>query len=323
MSFYSGKKVIVTGAAGVLGQNIVRRLLDLGAYVYGTVFERRYIAIISDHLSILKVDHTDYKGTLDFFKSVNADIVINAAAVIKGAKGQQSGQMQLVRDNATMGVNIISAAVETKVKRFGFVGSSTMYPPLPFVTEEQGFLEDPWKGYLGVGNMKRFLEKVCMQFHAQSETHFAIARTTALYGPYDDFNLETCHVIPALVHKMCIRQDPLEVWGDGSEIRNFIYIEDFVDGLLRMIEHKADADPVNITNSERSTVRDIIEYGTHYLDYYTPEVSYDRSKPTMIPTRLVSTAKALLELNWSAQTPLRQGIEKTMQWYIQNYLADR
>jgi GDP-L-fucose synthase len=316
MSFWEGKKVLVTGAAGIAGQSTVRRLLSEGAIVRAIVGNNRKLEVEHPHLTTYKHNLLIYDDCLNVTK--NVDVVINLAAVIKGAKGQKTGQLELVRENVIIGVNMITAAVENGVKRFGFVGSSTMYPPYNFVTEDDGFREDPWEGYLGVGNMKRYLEKVCMQFHKQSNTKFAIARTTALYGPYDTYDLDKCHVIPALINKICNKQNPLEVWGDGSEQRNFIYVEDFVDGLLYMVENYCEADPINITNSEISTVNDVIKYATEHVGY-TPAITYDKTKPTMIPTRIVNTTKAERILNWKAKTSLKEGINKTIDWYKDHY----
>jgi GDP-L-fucose synthase len=319
MSYYTNKTIIITGSTGILGQNLVKRLSYEGANIYALIFKRRILKYNGDGITIGKIDLRNYVQTLEYFNWVKPDIVINAAAVIKGAKGQKTGQLQLVRDNITIGVNVISAAVECGAKKFGFVGSSTMYPDWDFVKECDGFTGEPWEGYSGVGNMKRYLEKVCMQFHRQSDTKFAIARTTALYGPHDDFNLETCHVIPALVNKIANIQNPLEVWGDGSEQRNFVYVEDFVDGFLKMVELKADADPVNITSGEVSTVKDVIKYACDHVGY-SPIINYDSTKPTMIPRRIVSVQKAKDILEWEAKVNIKEGIEKTIDWYRNNYI---
>lgn len=316
-NFWLGKRVVVTGAGGIAGQNTVRELLKRGAFVYAVEGIKRKLYLKHENLvNFLFINLLKYENCLTV--TANADIVLNLAAVIKGAKGQKTGQLQLVRDNVTLGVNMITAAVENKVKRFGFVGSSTMYPPFNFVDESQGFEGEPWEGYTGVGNMKRYLERVCMQFHKESDTKFAIARTTALYGPYDDFNLETCHVIPALVNKISHKQNPLEVWGDGSERRNFIYVEDFVDGFLKMVEEHAEGDPINITSGEEATVNNVISYATKHVGY-VPDIRYDMTKPTMIPRRIVSVKKAQEILNWEAKTSLQEGIQKTIDWFKQNY----
>jgi len=312
MDFWKDKKVVVTGAGGIAGQNTVRELLNRGAIVRAILGQKRHLDFSHPNLSIFYRNLLNYDDCL--FATKDQEIVIDLAAVTGGAKAQQERQLQFARDNTTIHVNVITAAVENKVARFGFVGSSTMYPAYPFVTEKDGFREDPWEGYMGVGWTKRYLEKLCMIFHKQSNTKFTIARTTALYGPFDDFNLDTCHVIPALVHKISDKQNPLEVWGDGSEKRNFIYVEDFVDGLLLMLETYCEADPINITSSEISTVQDVIQYAIEKVNY-SPDINYDKTKPTMIPIRIVSTSKAERILNWKAKTSLKEGIAKTINWY--------
>lgn len=313
---WDDKKILVTGAAGIAGQSMVRRLLKKGSFVNAVVGKKRKLEINHPRLRIESLDLLNYQNCVKV--ASGQDIVINFAAVINGANGQKTNQLQLVRDNVTLGVNIITAAVECCVKMFGFVGSSTMYPPWAIVDENDGFKGEPWIGYTGVGNMKRYLEKVCIQFHNESNTKFAIARTTALYGPYDDFNLETCHVIPAIINKISHKQNPLEIWGRGDEIRNFIYVEDFVDGFLKMIEHKCDADPVNITSGEESTIQDVINNCIAH-EGYSPIIHYDITKPTMIPKRIVSVDKAKILLNWQATTSLKVGLQKTIDWYKDFY----
>jgi GDP-L-fucose synthase len=318
MNFFEGKRVVVTGAAGLIGHETIRQLLDLGAIVLAVIFQKRVLKVPPHkNLNTFFGDLRDYPTCLGAL--YGADIVIDAAAVTGGAKKQKLNQLTFARDNTVIHVNVITAAVEQGVSRFGFIGSSTMYPVREVVVESEGFDEDPWEGYMGVGWTKRYLEKLCMLFNNTTDTKFAIARTTAVYGPHDDFNLETCHVIPALVNKIAHRQDPLEIWGAGDEIRNFIYVEDFVNGLLEMIKYKTDADPVNIASVEKSTVKDIIKYGIEYMEY-KPELNFDLSKPTMLPKRIVDVYKVYKLLQWEAKTPLKEGIEKTIKWYQENYL---
>jgi GDP-L-fucose synthase len=320
-NFWEGKRVLVTGAAGIAGTNLSYSLLQRGAKVFALTFNKRQLDLTHKNLVKLWCDLRDYPTTLEHFKSINADVIFDLAAVTGGAKKQVDNQLLFARENIVIHINVITAACEAGIPRFGFVGSSTMYPPLEVVDEDMGFVGDPWKGYMGVGWVKRYLEKVCMHFHNITNTKFAIARTTALYGPFDDFNLETCHVIPALVHKISKRQNPLEVWGDGSERRNFIYVGDFVDGFLKVVENKCDADPINIANSEVCTVNDVITECCKSIEFF-PEINYDASKPTMIPSRLVSVKKAKELLGWEASVSLRDGINMTMKWFGEHYNND-
>ena len=317
MSYYKDKKIVITGGAGIVGQNLTKKLLNEGAIITSTYYNST-IQTKHDNLQTVLCDLTDINQCRNIIN--NCDIVINCTAYNRGAKGQSQSktQLELIRNNVLLYINIITAAVENNIPKFGFVGSSTMYPNAVYpVTEDEGFNENPWKGYRGVGWMNRYIEQVCNFYNDISNTKFAIARTTALYGPYDSFEPENCHVIPATIMKAFNKDNPFKVWGDGNEKRNFIYVEDFIEGFLKVIELHANADPINISTSEITTVNDVVKYSIDAANY-NPVIEYIDG-PTMIPYRVVSTEKAETLLNWKAKTSLKDGISKTYQWYSENY----
>jgi len=311
MSFFTGKNVLVTGAAGLAGSAAVLRLLDEGSNVRATVFNSRKLNFENSNLEVVKCDLHNYQSCLDV--TADIDIVLNFVAYIRGAKGQVDSPTSLVRNNVNPAMNMIDAAATSGVERFGFVGSSTSYPPSDNpILESQGFDDEPYPCYEGVGWMKRYSEKVCQYFHKNSNTKFAMTRTTAIYGPRDNFN-ERGHVIPQLILKANRRDDPFEVWGDGGQIRDFIYVDDLVDGLLHVVEHHAIADPVNIATGTPTDVKTLARTITDAYEY-RPKFYFDETKPTMIPKRLVDVTKAS-DLGWNAKTDLEAGIKKTVNWY--------
>lgn len=317
MSYYTGKNVLVTGGSGICGQTAVRRLLDEGANVRATTFTNRTLSITHPKLTVVKCDLMKMEDCVDVVKDM--DIVINLVAYIKGAGGQTSSPMSLVRNNLYPTINMIEAACTEGVERFGFVGSSTMYPDVSYpVKEIEAFDLDPSKVYTGVGWMKRYCEKMCMYYHSISKTKFAMIRTTAIYGPHDNFNPERCHVIPDLIMRAARLENPFEIWGDGTQIRDFIYVDDLVDGLFEVIEKHPNADPINIATGEKTTVKTLSETVVNEFGY-TPTFVFNTSKPIMIPVRLVSVAKATSVLGWKSKVSLKEGIQKTVNWYKQNY----
>ena len=166
--------------------------------------------------------------------------------------------------------------------------------------------------------MKRYCEEVCMYCHDITSTKFALVRTTALYGPFDIFDPEKCHAIPALVVKAHQKNDPFEIWGDGSQVRDFVFIRDMIDGLLLTIEKHAEADPINIASGTASTINDVVRHIVNQYPGYSPKIVHDTSKPIMIPVRLVDVSKAKSVLGWSGQTTLEEGIAETVKWF-ENY----
>lgn len=314
MSFFRGKNILVTGAAGLAGSAAVTRLLDEGSNVRATIFNSRKLNIEHKRLETVKCDLHNYQSCIDVTNDI--DVVLNFAAYIRGAKGQVDSPTALVRNNVNPAMNMIDAAAASGVDRFGFVGSSTSYPPSDTpILESQGFDDEPYPCYEGVGWMKRYSEKVCQYFHKNSNTKFAMIRTTAIYGPRDNFN-ERGHVVPQLILKADRRDDPFEVWGNGTQIRDFIYVDDLVDGLLYMVENYATADPVNIATGTPTSIKDLAKIITDAYDY-RPEFYFDETKPAMIPKRLVDVTKSG-ELGWKAQTDLSAGIMKTVKWFRKN-----
>lgn len=319
MSFFTGKNVLVTGAAGLIGHATTERLLSEGAYVRATKYTTREINLVHPKLEVIKCDLTNKMDCDTVVKDM--DIVINSVAYVRGAGGQAIDPTLLVRNNIFSMVNMIDASVRAKNHIFVSLGSSTMYPPVLYpVKEEEGFDGDPYKSYEGIGWVKRYCEKLCMHYHKITSTKFAMVRTTAVYGPNDNFHPDRSHVIPDLIMKAHRKENPFYVWGDGTQIRDFIYVDDFIEGMLLTIENHPNADPINIATGMPTSVKQLVSIITEKSGY-NPEFQYDASKPTAIPYRLVSTEKAKKILGWSAPTSLNDGITKTIEWYRNNLAA--
>jgi len=317
MGFYTGKNVLVTGAAGITGHAAVKRLLNEGAHVRATVFSNRKLGIEHPNLEVVQCDLMQHE---DCMKVLNGmDVCFNFVAFIRGAKGQTEfkNSLDLVRNNLFPSINMYDAAVRSKLDRFGFVGSSTMYPDVSHaVKEDEAYDSNPHKLYRGVGWMKRYCEKVIEYYNDISSTKFGMVRTTAIYGPYDAFN-ENGHAIPQLILKADAGMNPFEVWGDGTQMRDFVYVDDVVDGLMKVVELVPNGTPYNVATGKGTTVTELVETITDIYGY-KPEFNYDVTKPTMIPVRLVDVSKIHDDIGWKAETSLREGLEKTIEWYKNN-----
>jgi GDP-L-fucose synthase len=165
--------------------------------------------------------------------------------------------------------------------------------------------------------MKRFTEIVCEMYATKigKPMKICVVRPANIYGEFDDFQWETSHVIPALIRKVVERQDPLEVWGDGNDLKEFIYIQDFIDGMLLAMEKQEGFDPINIAVGEPCTVREVLASLLRICDYENANVIYDSSKPSMIPKRLIDVTKAKSDLGFEAKTTIDKGLSKTVEWY--------
>jgi len=319
MSFYNKKNVLVTGAAGITGYSAVKRLLDDGANVRAAVYSNRKLNIKHPNLEVIQCDLMKHEDCMIVLKDM--DICFNFVAFIKGAKGQSDSKnsLDLVRNNLFPSINMFDAAVRSKLDRFGFVGSSTMYPDVSYaVNEDEAYNSEPHKLYRGVGWMKRYSEKVIEYYNSISTTKFGMIRTTAIYGPNDAFN-DDGHVIPQLILKADSNMNPFEVWGDGNQIRDFIYVDDVVDGLMTVVEKNPNATPYNVATGKGTSVKELVETITDIYGY-SPEFKYDTTKPTMIPIRLVDVSRIKNELGWQSKYSLRDGLENTINWYKNNKL---
>lgn len=319
MSFYKNKNVLITGAAGITGHSAVKRLLDEGAHVRATVFSKRKLNLYHKNLEVIQCDLMNHEDCMKVLKDM--DICFNFVAFIKGAKGQTDSKnsLDLVRNNLFPSINMFDAAVRSKIDRFGFVGSSTMYPDVSHaVNEDEAYDSNPHQLYRGVGWMKRYSEKVIEYYNSISTTKFGMIRTTAIYGPNDAFN-DDGHVIPQLILKADSKMNPFEVWGDGSQVRDFVYVDDVVDGLMTVVEKNPIARPYNIATGKGTTVKELVETITSIYGY-SPEFKYDVTKPTMIPIRLVDVSRIKNELGWESKYDLKSGLKKTIEWYISNKL---
>lgn len=315
--FYHGKNVLVTGAAGLTGHAMVNNLLEQGANVRATVFKNRKLDIYHPKLEWGRYDLMDFHDCMSASKDM--DVVFNCVAFIRGAGGQMAQPVEIVHNNLLPTLNMMEAANNCGVDRFGFLSSSTVYPDVDYpVKENDGLVGNPAMCYYGVGWMKRYCETLCNFFHQNSTTNYSIVRTTALYGPYDNFHPQQGHVIPSLIMKAFRQDNPFEIWGDGSQTRDFVYVDDLAKAFMKVVETINLPEPINIATGQGVTINEIVQVLLE-LSNYGPELTFNTSKPTMIAKRLVCVDKAH-KLNIRCNTTIRDGLAKTFQWYktVQN-----
>ena len=145
--------------------------------------------------------------------------------------------------------------------------------------------------------------------------NIVVVRPANLYGEFDDYEWETSHVIPALVRKVAERQNPINVWGDGKDLKEFLYIDDFIDGIILAMEKINSSNPINLSLNKPVTVKEIINHLIDIEGYSDAEVEYDITKPTMIPKRLIDNSQAKKLLNFNPQIDIKEGLSRTLNWY--------
>jgi GDP-L-fucose synthase len=305
MERWSGKNVVVTGGTGFLGRHLVRHLRTQGAHV---------VAPSSTECNLLQPDAADR-----LFRS-RPDVVFHLAARVGGIGANRHHPGTFFRDTLQMGLNVLEGVRAHRVPRLLQVGTVCSYPkitPVPFREAHlwDGFPEETNAPY---GIAKRALIMGSMAYAQEFGVSTANVLLLNLFGEGDNFDPSTSHVIPALIRKCLDAQDErrkfIEVWGDGSATRGFLYVTDAVVGIASAAARCPDADPVNLGAPGEISIRDLaLMIGE--LTEFKGEFRFDSSKPGGQPRRSLDCSRAEHLLGFTATTPLRAGLERTIAWY--------
>lgn len=313
---FNGSKVLVTGAGGFLGTNIAKRLVEEGGHVRGTL-HRRSPQFEHENLEYVRADLTNMEDCHRVVEGMN--YVFMCAANTSGAAVMASQPLAHVTPNVVMNAQLLEAAYQAKVKKVLFISSSAAYPPSGDrpVVEAEMFEGDPYEAYFSVGWMKRYAEILCRIYSEKitDPMKVVVVRPSNVYGPYDKFDFERSHVTAALIRKVVERQNPLEVWGTGEDVRDLLYIEDFVDAVMLAMAALDEFEPVNIGYGKGCRVRDVLNTLLEVDGFHDAHVVVNPAKPSMIPIRLLNVEKAKTRLGFVAKVDLPSGLQKTLRWY--------
>ena len=310
---FRDSSVLVTGGAGFLGTNFILKFLDVGAEVYAT-YHHREPQISDSRVSFFEADLTDYDDCLRVVS--DKDIVVMCAGRTGGAKSLNSIQTKMAIHNLIVNTYTLQAAFEAKVKRVLFLSGGTVYPLSDQPWREADSTFNFYDKYFAEGWSKRFSEVLAeiLQRDDRYETEVVVLRPGNIYGPYDNFDLDSGHVIPALIAKCLSSETFLDVWGSGVELRDFIYVDDFIKGALLALEELPAFEPLNLAAGEVISIeelaRTIIRLAARSL-----EVKLDFAQPSMIPRQAFDVTKAQLMLGFEATTSLEEGLNKTIKWF--------
>lgn len=307
MSFWQAKRVLLTGGAGFLGSYVVKMLRDRGCL---ELFVPRS----------KECDLREKEAIVRLLGNTHPDIVIHLAAVVGGIGANRRNPGSFFYENALMGIQLIEQARRFAVPKFVCIGTICAYPkftPVPFKEE------DLWNGYPEETNAPYGLAKKMLLVQLQSyRQEFGFngiyLLPVNLYGPRDNFDLESSHVIPAIIRKFVEAKrrgdTKIVAWGTGNVSREFLYVEDAAEGILLAAEHYDKPEPVNLGSGKEITIRELV-YLIRELSGFEGEIEWDASRPDGQPRRCLDTHRAECEFGFKAKTDLREGMAKTIQWF--------
>jgi GDP-L-fucose synthase len=311
-NFWTDKRVTVTGGSGFLGSFVVEKLEASGA----DVFVPRSAGY----------DLTTSPGIDRMLADGDPEILIHLAALAGGIGANRARPAEFFYENLMMGVPLLHRAWELRVPKFVSIGSICSYPKftaLPFKEENlwDGYPEETNAPY---GLAKKMLLVQAQAYREQYGYNAIYLMPVNLYGPRDNFDLQTSHVIPALIRK-CVEaiergDDELIAWGDGSPTREFLYAPDAADGIIAAAEKYEGSEPVNLGSGQEISIKDLLEKIAEFTGF-DGRIVWDTSRPNGQPRRALDTTRADEYFGWRASTPFEEGLRKTIGWYRDHQAA--
>ncbi len=310
MTFWSNKKILITGGAGFLGSHLIENLVG-----------KRHV--LRNQIIVIRSQDSDLRVWDNCVKAVqNADVIIHLAARVGGIGFNQKYPGTLFYDNIMMGVQLMEAARQKGIQKFVQVGTVCAYPkftPAPFKEENlwNGYPEETNAPY---GIAKKALLVMAQAYRRQYGMNIIYLLPVNLYGPKDNFDLESSHVIPALIRKFteAVQKNEKEVvvWGTGGASREFLYVKDAAEGIVAATEKYDKPDPVNLGTGQEITIKELVEFIANYSGF-KGKIIWDTARPDGQPRRCLDTTKAKTEFNFEAKTSLNEGLKETIEWYKQ------
>jgi len=311
MSFWSNRRIMVTGGAGFLGSFLVEKLRERGC---NHIFVPR-----SKDYNLVEMEEVK-----EVYKDAKPDIVIHLAAKVGGIGANCANPGMFFYDNLMMGVQMMEVGRKIGIEKFVAIGTICAYPkftPVPFNEENlwNGYPEETNAPY---GLAKKMLLVQAQAYRQQYNFNVIYLLPVNLYGPRDNFDLETSHVIPAIIRK-CVEakrkgREEITVWGTGKPTREFLYVEDAAEGILLATEKYNKPDPVNLGTGFEISIDGLVRL-IATLTNFNGDFVWDTSKPDGQPRRYLDTCRAEKEFGFKAQTPLEEGIKKTIEWFQKEY----
>lgn len=313
-------KILITGGSGLVGQNLTNHLISNRYNNIRVLVHRKEPRIKYDQIEYWVGDLMTHDKCMDITK--NVDVVFHCAAQTSNAVDTIVDPLLHVTPNVAMNNFLIDASWRNDVKHYIFISSNTVYPPKGDepVVETDFMFNPPYPVYFAVGWMKRYAELQCELYgnHLPRKMKCTVVRPANLFGPHDKYDFNKCHVTPATIRKVADKMNPIPVWGDGSELRDLLYVDDFVESLQIIMEKEQELYNVyNVGSNQVYSVLEVLDKMKKIVDYDAP-TEFIKGKPSMIPTRRINSNKIKSNLGWEPKFSLDEGLKITYQWYMDN-----
>lgn len=302
----------MAGGTGLVGANLARRLREAGAGVLAT----RHKNTRPEFARLPSYDFRDFDACMEATRGRSAVVV--CAAQSHGAAQTRANPTGTILPNAGMAAGLLEACARNKVGTAVLLSSSTVYQPAghPIAEAELDLNQPPHASYMGVGALNRFLEQLARAYAALHGMRVIVLRPTSVYGPYDDFSEEKSHVLPALIKRALAGESPFVVWGGPEVVRDFVYVDDVAEAVLRCLDGRAAPEgPVNVCSGAPVTIGELVPLVLAACGHKA-EVRFDADKPTAIPYRAVSRGYFDRIFPGLAPTPLAHGLRLTVDWFV-------
>lgn len=296
----------------------------VGAAIWRNLEKQGYGNLIGR--SSRELDLRNQKEVVDFFKQERPEVVIDAAARVGGILANSEYPYQFLMENMQIQNNLIDTSVKTDVQKFIFLGSSCIYPKFaPQPLKEEYLLTDtlePTNEWYAIAKISGV--KACEAIRKQFGRDYISLMPTNLYGPFDNFDLSTSHVMPAMIrkfHEACQstvdgRHSTVTLWGSGSPLREFLFVEDLAEAVVFALENNLGDNLYNVGTGEDLSIKDLA-YMIQKIVGHTGEILWDSSKPDGTPRKLMDVSK-MTDAGWKAKTGLEEGVKSTYQWFLEN-----